>query len=105
MARRQSESRARGYRTHGSPIPRDGSGVELAAATWRRRYGVHANQTYKWKREFIERAALAFGSEAEPAANSEREEEPERADACPCGGRCSECTHSFGEARERDQWR
>jgi transposase len=40
-----------------------------------RRYGVHANQIYKWKREFVDRAALAFGSEAEPAASSEREEE------------------------------
>jgi transposase len=40
-----------------------------------RRYGVHASQIYKWKREFIERAALAFSSEAGPAGNSEREEE------------------------------
>ena len=40
-----------------------------------RRYGVHANQIYKWKREFIDRAALAFGSDAEPVASTEREEE------------------------------
>jgi transposase len=40
-----------------------------------RRYGVNANQIYKWKKEFIERAAQVFDSDAEPSDNSEREEE------------------------------
>ena len=41
-----------------------------------RRYGVHANQIYKWKREFIDNAATVFergGGEASGA--TEREDE------------------------------
>lgn len=42
-----------------------------------RRHGVHANQIYKWKREFLEGAAAVFERDAGPgpAGTSEREEE------------------------------
>jgi transposase len=43
-----------------------------------KRYGVHANQIYKWKRDFVERAPQAFERDAASAASSdstEREKE------------------------------
>jgi transposase-like protein len=41
-----------------------------------KRYGVHANQIYKWKREFIEQAAVVFERGAGSAdTGSEREDE------------------------------
>ena len=40
-----------------------------------RRHGVHANQIYKWKKEFMGRDASVFEQPGEPASGSEREKE------------------------------
>jgi len=41
-----------------------------------KRYGVHQNQIYKWKQQFVEQAALVFDSEASTSSsNTEREDE------------------------------
>jgi len=40
-----------------------------------RRYGVHANQIYKWKQQFLDGAAGVFEREAPTTEGSEREGE------------------------------
>ena len=57
------------------PADRDAIREQETIPELARRHGVHANQIYKWKREFLERAATVFERDNEPSGGSEREDE------------------------------
>jgi transposase len=40
-----------------------------------RRHGVHANQIYKWKQQFLDQAASVFEHAAQAGGGTEREDE------------------------------